>query len=162
MHSIITCLLYSKKLPHGRKSTKKTELLQIACHDETKGCIADFTGDKCDDRVDILTGYICEQHQNQIKMIYGKKYLEEILMVINRKWIGSIEEKGTVAYDLKHVFRFDINKDSGFNKSVWDRCKEKFYEIPGHVAGEVIKVILIAFVTYLLIKYGIVEKGKAG
>lgn len=158
MHTIITCLLYSKKLPKERKLTDEMGVINIGSHRDTRGCIADFTRNKSDDRVDILLGYICEEHQKEIEVYYGKQYLNEILIIIDRKWIGSIDEKGTVAYNLKHVFKFDINKDSGFNKTLWEKCQDKFYEIPGNIVGEVLKVLLTAIVTYLLIKYGVLNK----
>ena len=155
MHCIVTCLVYSQKLPQDRKPSEKALAIEIGSHKETKGCIADFTRNKCDDRIDILLGYICEDHTNEIKEFYGDNYLAETQQVIDRKWIGDIEEKGSVAYNLKHVFKFDINRDSGFNKTFLDKIKDKFYEVPGDVTGEVIKVILTALVTFLLIKYGI-------
>ena len=158
MHSIICCLIYSQKLPKERVLTDDMRTIYIDSHSDTRGCIADGTRNKYDDRVDIMLGYICEEHQNQIKFYYGEEYLKEILFIIDRKWIGTITEKDTVAYNLNHVFRFNINKDSGFNKTFWQKCEDKFYEIPGNITGEVLKVIMIAIITYLLIKYGIMSK----
>jgi hypothetical protein len=155
MHCTLTCLIYSQKISKERTLSDKALALEIGSHKETKGCIADFTRNKCDDRIDILLGYICDDHLKEIKEYYGDTYLNEIQKIIDRKWIGDIDEKGSVAYNLKHVFRLDINKDSGFNKTIWDKIRDKFYEIPGDLTGEVLKVILTAFITFLLIKYGI-------
>ena len=35
----------------------------------------------------------------------------------------------TAFFDLKSFFKFDINKDSGFNKNLWERVKEYSPEI---------------------------------
>ena len=152
MHSIYGCLIYSQK---SSKAVKEVPSVIINPHKETVGCIADFAGNKYDDRIDIALGYICERHQDEIRTVFGEQYLDETIMVLERKWIGNLDEKGSVAYNLKHIFKFNIEKDSGFNKTAWDKLKEKFYEIPGNIVGEVLKVILTAFITYLLVKYGI-------
>lgn len=157
MHSIFSCLIYSQKLPREKHLTDEMGVINIGSHRETRGCIADFTRNKYDDRIDIMLGYICEEHKAEIKVFYGEEYLKEVQFIIDRKWIGSIAEKDTVAYNLKHVFKFDINKDSGFNKTFWQKCEDKFYEIPGDVTSEVLKVIMTAVITYLLIKYGIMS-----
>ena len=160
MHCIVTCLIYSQKLQPDTMISDDQRRIYIDSHTGTYGCIADFTRNKYDDRIDILLGYICETHQEQIRNYYGEAYFNEIMFIINRGWLGAIEKEGSVAYNLKHVFKFDINKDSGLNKSMWDKCKEKFYDIPGNLLGEVFKVVITAFITYLLIKYGIVEQSK--
>lgn len=154
MHSIFCCLIYSQKTT----TVQSVEALQtyIDSHTDTRGCIADFTRTKADDRIDIALGYICEQHQNEIKTVFGEQYLKETQLVLERKWIGNQEEKGSVAYNLKHIFKFDINKDSGFNKTLLDKVTEKFYEIPGEMTKEVVKTILIIVLTYfLVVKFGI-------
>lgn len=154
-HTIICCLIYSQKLPGGQILTDEMSKINIGAHDDTRGCIADFTGNKYDERVDIALGYICTEHQNEIRLYYGDQYLKDILYILSRKWIGNIDEKGSIAYNLKNIFKFDINKDSGFNKNLWDKCKDEFYKIPGNAVSEVIKVFLTAIITYFLIKYGI-------
>jgi hypothetical protein len=158
MHSIICCLIYSQKLPKERTSSEEMKSVYIDSHDDTRGCVADFTRNKYDDRIDIVLGYICEKHQIEIRLLYGEQYLTETLAILERKWIGNISEKDSVAYNLKHVFNFNINKDSGFNKTFWQKCEDKFYDIPGNLTSEVLKVIMTAVITYLLIKYGVMTK----
>lgn len=152
LHCIYTCLIYSKNLPKGRILTKEQQSIEIGSHSDTRGCIADFTRQKYDDRIDITLGYICEEHTKEIKTYYGEEYLIEIQNVIDRKWIGSIDDKESVAYNLRHIFKFNINKDSGFNKSLWDEIKCKFYEIPGSLTGEIFKIAATAGLTYYFIK----------
>ncbi|RDC65459.1 hypothetical protein [Adhaeribacter pallidiroseus] len=158
LHSIYSCLIYTQVLPNDTTLTNKQLLIKLDSHNDTRGCIADFTRQKYDDRIDIILGYICEEHTNDIKQFYGEGYLNDLQYVISRKWIGSIEEKESAAYNLKHIYKFDINKDSGFNKTLWDKIKAKFYEIPGSLIAEIIKIILTAFLTYYLIKLGFIDK----
>lgn len=132
--------------------------INIGSHRDTRGCIADFTRHKYDDRIDIMLGYICDEHKKEIKEYYGEKYLNEVQYVIERNWIGDLETKNSPAYNLKHIFKHDIFKDSGFNKTIWDKIKGKFHELPGTIIGEVIKLLLTIIITYYLIKIGLIDK----
>lgn len=158
LHCIYTCLIYSQIVPEGTVLTDDQFAINIGSHRETRGCIADFTRLKYDDRIDIALGYICDEHSKEIKQFYGEQYFNELQHVINRKWIGSIEEKESVAYNLKHIFKFNINKDSGFNKNCWEKMRDKFYEIPGSLTGEILKIILTALLTYYFVKWGLIDK----
>jgi hypothetical protein len=164
LHSIYTCLLYSKTVLEGTLLTNEQKSIAFCSHSETKGCIGDFTRKKHDDKVDITLGYICEKHTEEIIKYYGSEYLKEFQYVIERNWIGSIKKKGSVAYNLKHIFKFDINKDSGFNKSRWGKIKEKiyeeFYKIPGSLLFEIIKLAITVLVTYWLVKWGLTSELK--
>lgn len=158
LHSIYCCLLYSQKTLPNRQLSEKAKLLDIGSHRDTRGCVADFTRNKFDDRIDIVLGYICDEHKQEIIELFGEEYLKETTTILERKWIGNIEEKNSVAYNLKHIFKFDVNKDSGFNKTWLDKIKDKFYEIPADLTGETLKVILTALLTYFLVKWGLTDK----
>ena len=158
LHCIYTCLIYSQNVPKGTILTDEQSLINIGSHRDTRGCIADFTRQKYDDRIDIVLGYICEEHSKEIKTYYGEEYLKQLQLVIDRKWIGNIDEKESVAYNLRHIFKFNINKDSGFNKNWWDKIKDKFYEIPGTLTGEILKMAIIVVLTYFLVKWGLIDK----
>lgn len=155
LHSIYCCLIFSQKTLPNRNVSQEAIELEINSHRDTKGCVADFTRNKHDDRVDIISGYICDQHQQEIILLYGEEYLNETKAILERKWIGTIEEKGSVAYNLKHVFKFDIEKQSGFNKNFFEKACEKFYEIPYELASEILKLIITVLLTYLLLKLGL-------
>ncbi|NOU47121.1 MAG: hypothetical protein HOO86_08675 [Bacteroidales bacterium] len=158
LHCIFTCLIYSQNVAEDTELSDDQMLINIGSHRDARGCIADFTRQKYEDRISIALGYICEEHSKEIEDFYGTDYLKQIQYVIDRKWIGDISEKGSVAYNLKHIFKFNINKDSGFNKNWWDKIKDKFYEIPGTLTGEILKIIITVILTYLLIKWGLIDK----
>jgi hypothetical protein len=120
--------------------------IDIDCHSDTRGCILDFTRLKSDDRVDIAMGYICDDDKRLIIDALGKKYYMEIISIIDRHWIGSTSELHSVAYNLKRYFKFDIEEDTGLNKSIYEKIKDSFYEIPVNVIlllfGALISIIL--------------------
>ena len=158
LHCIYTCLMYSKIVPNNRVLEMEQLDINIRSHTDMRGCIADLTRQKYQDRIAITLGYVCEEHKEKILQVYGKDYLEQFLYVISREWIGKIDENGSVAYNLRHIFKFNINKDSGFNKTRWEKFQSKFYEIPGSLTGEVLKVIITIILTYFLIKWGLIDK----
>ncbi len=156
LHCIYTCLIYSQV-----KSTEITDeqmVMNIGSHKDTRGCIADFTRQKYDDRIDIMLGYVCDEHQTEIKEYYGEEYLTDLKYVIERNWIGDLETKNSPAFNLKHIFKFNIFKDSGFDKTLWDKIKGEFHEIPGTLISEVIKLLLTVIITYYLIKIGMMPE----
>lgn len=158
LHSTYCCLIYSQLTLPDREISEKAKHIDIISHSDTRGCIADFTRNKFDDRIDIALGYICDDHKDEIEEVFGEDYLKETTAILDRKWIGNIEEKNSVAYNLKHIFKFDINKDSGFNKNWLDRVKEKLIDIPADITSEVLRVVLTALLTYFLIKFGLPPK----
>ncbi len=105
----------------------------LSSHHDTKGCCLDYTYFKKDDRVDIALGYICDECKQEIINGMGKEYFAEIVHIISREWIGNINDFGSTAYNLKNFFSFDINKDSGFNKTFWEKTKDHFHEIPKEI-----------------------------
>lgn len=158
MNSIYCSLIFSQLLPNGTKVAKQAARIEIGAHDDTRGCIGDYTADRYQNKIDIALGYLCDEHKEQISEYYGELYLKETISILERRWIGSPDEKNTVAYALKHIFNFDINKDSGFNKTFFDRIKESFYDIPGDLTKEILKIIVTALLTYFLVTYGLSVK----
>jgi hypothetical protein len=157
LHCIFTCLIYSQNTLNNGSLTAQQSEIDICSHTETKGCLADLTRLKKDDKVAISLGYICDEHKEEITTYYGENYLKELEFVIKREWIGNINDKESVAYNLKHIFKFNILKDSGFNKTWLEKVTESFYQIPGSLIGETMKILITAFLTYYLIKWGIID-----
>jgi len=137
LHCIIGCLLYMRNI--GLSGHKY----------DTKGCCLDYTYFKTNDRVDIALGYICDECRGKIIDRVDKEYFAEITRMINREWIGNINDFGSVAHNLKSFFRFNINRDSGFNKSSWDKVKDYFYGLPRDVIVLALGALIGILVTTL-------------
>ena len=120
--------------------------LNLSSHKETRGCTLDYTKYKMDDKVDIGLGYLCDNCRDAISSGAGEHYLNDISSIVSRNWIGDIGTVDSVAYNLKRFFKFDINKDSGFNKTFWERAKEFFPEIPKEAIVALLSAILGAII----------------
>lgn len=121
----------------------------LSSHTETRGCTLDYTGYKMDDKVDISLGYLCDSCKKAILDGAGQDYLRDVFVMISRKWIGDINDFDSVAYNLKRFFKFDINKDSGFNKTFWERAKEHFPEIPKGIIIALMSAVIGALIALL-------------
>lgn len=89
LHCIIACLL----IMNGS--------MDLSPHRDTKGCCLDYTYFKMNRRVDISLGYICDKCKERIINGMSKEYLAEIMRIISRKWLGNVNDFGSVAYNLK-------------------------------------------------------------
>jgi hypothetical protein len=153
--SVYYCLIYSQRKLSVSISPKQGSASLFDVHNETYGCYADAAIDRQDNRIDVAMGYLCDNHKEIIRNFYGDDFLNETVKILERKWIGNLDEKTSIAYNLKHYFNFNIYRDSGFNKTLWDYLEGKFYDIPGSLLLEGLKVILIAVLAALLIKLGL-------
>jgi len=123
--------------------------IDLGSHKETRGCTLDYTRYKMDDKVDISLGYLCDKCRKAILDGTGLDYLKDVSVMISRKWIGDINDFDSVAYNLKLFFKFDINKNSGFNKTFWEKAKVHFPEIPKDIVIVLFSVLIGALITLL-------------
>jgi hypothetical protein len=121
-------------------------------HRDTRGCYMDYTFFKKDDKVDISLGYLCDECKDEIIEKAGREYFDDISLVINHSWVGDINTHNTVAHNLKSYFKFDINKDSGFNKGFWERANDHFAEIPKEIIVLTIGALIGTVITLLVNK----------
>ena len=129
--------------------------LNLDSHTDTRGCVLDYTRIKADDRIDIALGYICDADCEDIKRQAGEEYLGQMQFLISRKWIGTIDDPGSVAFEMKHLFRFDITRDSGFNKTFWERARAKLDEVPFEVIKLIVGALLAILLAALLVRLGL-------
>ncbi len=116
-------------------------------HKETRGCVVDYTAFKDDDKVDITLGYICNSCSSKIKETSGEEFLQSIKIIASRNWIGSVDKSNSFAYNIKKYYKVDIEKDSGFNKSYWEKAIEHFPELPLEILKTIINPIVTVIVT---------------
>jgi len=122
----------------------------LESHEDTFGCCRDYTRKKHDTRGDITLGYLCDKHKNQLKQKRGEDYTSDVLQILSGRWIGSNAKHGSVAYNLMRSFRFNLDRDSGFNKTPWDHLRDFFHDASTKAILVVITAALTFIVTYVL------------
>lgn len=123
---------------------------ELQFHKNTLGCIFDYKELKTQIRANILLGYICDVDKNMIVNKYGEEYFKQIKHIVSQSWFGDINNRGDIAYNLKHCFKVDINKDSGFDKSSYEKVKEKFVELPFSIIIIIIAAIVSMITSYIV------------
>jgi hypothetical protein len=118
----------------------------ILSHKETKGCLLDYTYFKEDDKVDISIGDVCDECRLQIVRSLGEEFVSCIGKMASGKWIGEVDSADSVAHGLKKYFKIDLNKDTGFNKTFFEKAKDSFPELP----KDIILVLITAGITYIV------------
>jgi hypothetical protein len=74
--------------------------------------------------------------------------------MISRSWIGSIDTPESVAYNLRRYFKFNIDKDSGFNKTFWEKARDHLPEAPKEIIVALISALIGAIVGILISSNG--------
>ena len=122
----------------------------MTSHHETRGCCLDYTYFKEDDRIDIASGYTCDSCKLEIREKIGDRYLRCFERINSFEWLGEVTERGTAASDLKKYFKIDLDKDTGFYKTYWEKAKEHFPELPKDLVFAVLNAIIAALVALLV------------
>jgi hypothetical protein len=129
---------------------------ELTHHEDcTVGCQFEYTRIKEQDRVDIALGYICAEHEHQIRRWLGDKVFTDLQVLVKFSWLGSPEEQGTVAYKIQDLFSYDLRKDSGYKKTFVERVQQNIDAIWFDMAKEVFKGLILIVVAFLLFKFGL-------
>ena len=120
----------------------------ISEHSPTRGCILDYANDKKEAKVDISLGYICDDCKAHVEASIGKQFAESIERMCSRDCLGEVATTGSPAYELKKFFRVDMEKDTGFNKTLWEQTKDGFPQFTKEIIIAATSVILTIIVTH--------------
>lgn len=123
----------------------------LSSHRPTRGCCLDYTFLKEDDKADIALGYICDNCASEIREKLGEDYLKCFEKMNSMEWLGEVEEMGTVAYDLKKYFKIDLNKDTGFHKTLWDKAKEHLTDVTKAIIIAACSALISVIITLWLV-----------
>jgi hypothetical protein len=102
----------------------------LGSHNETRGCSLDYTYNKNEKKSDIILGYICDECKTNIINNLGEDYLEAFQKITDLSWLGDIKIRGSVANNLYKYFKVSLDKDTGFNKSYFEKIKGSFETLP--------------------------------
>jgi hypothetical protein len=150
--SVLTCSLYFLSSDFNGN---------LEAH-KTKGCIFDYTRYKPERKILVSSPGLCSRCKQEIHSIETQIHAQtthlvslsqQIEKVLSRGWMGSPEQRETPFYNLRRIYKYDIDRNSGFYKD-W---KEKFREsvsdklaewtvgnIVGGIVGGIIVVIFVA------------------
>lgn len=115
---------------------------KLCQHKSTRGCCLDYRSLKEDAKVGIALGYICNDCERKLLRELKEQMFKCLYSIFSMGWVGEVEEKGTVANDLKKYFRIDLNKDTGFNKTTKEKAIESLSTLAGKILTTLVTVII--------------------
>ena len=127
---------------------------------ESIGCIFDLTGRKEDRKILVSNPTICPLCESQIreleKRLGGRKIninikkpdmslYDSIKEILVMNWLGDINERDSLLYNLRRNYRSNVDRNSGFNKKWWEKIRDSMIE---NTAQWTIGIIITAIITF--------------
>jgi hypothetical protein len=101
---------------------------QGGSHYPTRACLWDFDPNVKDARMSLLVGYLCGACEDAIANSpvgpLKTAEVEQIRELLSHRWIGRVEEPGSIAGNLKRVFGYDLSRTQGLSPSFADKIRE--------------------------------------
>jgi hypothetical protein len=123
----------------------------------TRGCIFDYTEFVRHRRILIANPALCSLCtskiekletliSNDIKVHFS--LLDDIKNILNRKWMGTIDIIDSPFFNLKKLYKYDVDRNSGFYKSWIEQFRDNILD---HIPEWTVGTIITGTITALLI-----------
>lgn len=137
--SVFTCSLYF--IAHDFGSDLKPH--------KDKGCLFDYTYYKPYRRILVSSPILCTSCRNilgELESTITRKcpgeevpLLSNINVVLNRKWMGSPDERDSPLFNLKKNYKYDVDRNSGFYKGTLEIFKDSIIDnLPQWIVGTIV------------------------
>lgn len=93
----------------------------VGSHYSTRGCIWDFDANVSDAKITAAMSFICARCEAALSQALPPEKLEALKKIIDHKWIGRMEDTGSIASNLRRIFRYDLSRTRGLSQSFLDR-----------------------------------------
>lgn len=122
-------------------------------HYVTRGCILDFDEYIEDFRFSTLGG-ICGECDAILdeKLKHDPPSKNAFNTLLDRRWLGSLSESGSVVSVAKKAFNYDIYLSKGLTPNKWEVLLDRF---TGDWLDEVLKLVFALALAYLLLRFGL-------
>jgi len=100
---------------------------ELKVHSRTKGCIFDFTPFKFDRRTLVSNPILCQSCKKSLHKLetiirnqsgdHQFSLMANLNQVLSREWIGSPEKRDSSAYNLNKIYKYNVDRNSGFYKT---------------------------------------------
>jgi hypothetical protein len=128
--------------------------------EETKGCLFDYTEWKHDRRILVSNPILCIHCKNRLRnlaaIISGNSGtafplvadVEKVLL--REKWMGTLEKRDSPLYNLKKMYGYDVDANSGFYKKWWEVARDNIKENSAIWIVGAMLTLLVTFLTGIL------------
>lgn len=130
--TLFRCALESLNREIEDEELQKLEFLRHKLHKVTRGCIFDFTHRRtsvsifklcfgCKQKLSLLEKSIKEKG-NDINLV------SDVATLLSKEWMGTPEKRDSPLYDLKKIYKYDIDRNSGFNKGLREKLRDNIID----------------------------------
>lgn len=141
------------------------EALSVVCpalrgsiHLGTRGCICDFTSSLGDTRIKVLSGFICHSCSTKLDAQGLHSLSKKLVPILSKEWFGNTNTPGTPASIVSNL-GFNLFTTRGVEPSLQERIlnwlKQEGSKQIISIIGAIIQFILIALVTFFLVRLGL-------
>jgi hypothetical protein len=113
-------------------------------HYPTRACIGDFTPYVSDFKASILAGHLCIDCRTLLASVLSAQEMEDLDILISHKWLGKLEDSGSVASNLKRVYEYDLSRTRGLRPSRIERVTDMLW------SSDVFKTLCKLLVLFLI------------
>jgi hypothetical protein len=128
---------------------------RIGSHYPTRGCIWDFDANIEDAKISPLVGYLCDSCEQLVAERVAPDELQQIRRLLAHKWLGTTDEAGSVASNLKRIFGYDLARTRGLSSGFLDRVRET-------ASSELVRLIAAAITGVAIFLFGLWVKKHGG
>jgi hypothetical protein len=131
--TVFRCALesLSRELELEDDKLKNLRFLRHSGHKQvTRGCIFDFTHRRVSVSIFKLC-YCCREKLSSLEESIKKKdpnntidFIDEVTTILSKKWMGRPTKRDSPLYDLKKIYKYDVDRNSGFNKGFWEKIRD--------------------------------------
>ena len=115
----------------GLRSLIRDFIGRFKDHNETRGCIFDYTDDKRYRRISISNPNLCSSCKEiiqKLEVTIQKSLDEPISKVFSRKWLGSLNKLNSPVYNLRRNYGYNVDVNSGFYKGWFESIRDNIKE----------------------------------
>lgn len=127
--------------------------LRGSVHLGTKGCLEDFTASLKDARYKILNAFVCEQCRDYLKQDGYPNLADELITVLDKKWLGNPSEPNSPANIAKKL-GYNLFTTKGYEPTFWETfinlIQDEGIKQLIVIIGTVIAAVLTAFLIFRL------------
>jgi len=153
--SVFRCALQSlsKELELEDKEIKESKFLRNKGHKVTRGCMFDFTHRRTSVSIFKLC-FGCQEKLRSLEELIREKghkwdvnLVDDVTTILSKEWMGTPEKRDSPLFNLKKMYKYDVDRNSGFYKKWYQRIKDSVIDniaqwIIVPIIGGIISIIL--------------------
>lgn len=122
----------------------------IGSHYPTRGCLWDYNINVPDVRISAFLGFLCETCRNGLKKAISQTDYDEIVRLIENRWIGNRESSSSVAGILAKNYKYDLSRSTGLNPGFMATIRRSMQSEVGRTLLDILKWLAILLLTIFL------------